>query len=116
LDEEEDQEHAIAMTCYMPNWGHHTFSGECYAKAVEAPLDESILSLKKAKDAYECQHFSNESLTFKSRFHFGFRYSVNYRSMSRFPVLLILLRILVRWKPFVFDSHIRGLSRHIPSA
>ena len=33
----------------LPIRGHHTFSGECYAKAVEAPLDESILSLKKQK-------------------------------------------------------------------
>jgi hypothetical protein len=30
-------------------WGHQTFSGESYAKAMEAPLDESTLSLKKQK-------------------------------------------------------------------
>jgi hypothetical protein len=37
---------ALDRLAFSPIRGHHIFSGESYAKAVKAPFDESMLSLK----------------------------------------------------------------------
>jgi hypothetical protein len=75
--------HALSMTLQLATqsgqWGQIRIIGYCDQKVSvlwvgflcrERANESKTLDTRKSRGcAYECQYFSNESLTFKSRFH-----------------------------------------------